>query len=188
MGEVGEARSKETGYHVKRVAEYSRLLALLCGLGKKNADLLYNASPMHDIGKVGIPDNILKKPGKLNDEEWKIMQTHSEIGYRILKESKRPILKAAAIVSYRHHEKWDGTGYPNKLAGKEIHIFGRITAIADVFDALGSDRVYKKAWELERILELFKEEHGKHFDPTLVDLFLNHLDKFLKIRDKFKDV
>ncbi len=187
IGEVGETRSKETGYHVKRVAEYSRVLALLCGLGKKNADLIYAASPMHDIGKVGIADSILKKPGKLEKDEFEIMKEHALIGYNILKDSKRPILKAAAIVAYRHHEKWDGSGYPNALKGEEIHIFGRITAIADVFDALGSDRVYKKAWELEKIITLFEEEKGKHFDPSLVDIFLKNLDKFLTIRNKFKD-
>jgi len=188
MGEVGETRSKETGYHVKRVAEYSKLLALLAGLGKNNADMLYAASPMHDIGKVGIPDNILLKPGKFEAEEWEIMKKHSEMGYNILKKSTRPILRAASIVAYRHHEKWDGSGYPNGIAGEKIHIFGRITAIADVFDALGSERVYKKAWELERILGLLEDERGKHFDPNLIDLFLNNLDKFLKIRDKYKDM
>ena len=187
MGEVGESRSKETGFHVKRVAEYSRLLALLAGLGKKNADLLYSASPMHDIGKVGIPDSILKKPGKLDADEWIVMKSHCELGYSILKESKRPILKAAAIVSYRHHEKWDGSGYPNGLAGEKIHIFGRITAIADVFDALGSDRCYKKAWDLEKILDLFKEEKAIHFDPKLTDLVLNNIDKFIAIRDTYSD-
>ena len=187
MGEVGESRSKETGNHVKRVAEYSKLLAILSGLGLKSANLLFTASPMHDIGKVAIPDSILKKPGKLTDEEWNIMRTHSEIGYNILKGSSRPILKAAAIVAYRHHEKWDGSGYPNGIKGENIHIFARITALADVFDALGSNRSYKKAWELEKILNLFEEEKGKHFDPKLVELFLNNLDKFLLIRDKFKD-
>ncbi len=187
MGEIGESRSQETGNHVKRVARYSRLLALLSGVGEKNANLLYTASPMHDIGKVAIPDSILKKPGKLTDEEWIIMRTHSEIGYEILKDSKRPILRAAALVAYRHHEKWDGSGYPNGIKGENIHIFGRITALADVFDALGSDRCYKKAWDLEKILKLFEEEKGKHFDPKLVDLFLNNLDKFLLIRDKFQD-
>ena len=142
---------------------------------------------MHDIGKVAIPDKILKKPGKLTDEEWVIMRSHCKVGYKILKDSSRPILKAAALVAYRHHEKWDGTGYPNGTKGESIHIFGRITAIADVFDALGSDRCYKKAWDLEKILNLFKEEKGKHFDPKLVDLFLDNLDKFLLIRDKFQD-
>ncbi|WP_373069692.1 response regulator [Sulfurimonas sp.] len=187
MGEVGESRSKETGYHVKRVAEYSKLLAMLAGLGKKNSELLYSASPMHDIGKVGIPDSILKKPGKLTDKEWIIMRSHCGAGYNILKKSKRPILKAAAIVAYRHHEKWDGTGYPKGLKGEDIHIFGRITAIADVFDALGSHRVYKKAWELDKILDLFREERGKHFDPKLVDIFLDNIDKFLVIRDKYQE-
>ncbi len=187
MGEVGESRSLETGNHVKRVAEYSKLLALLSGLGEKNANLLYTASPMHDIGKVAIPDSVLKKPGKLTDEEWSVMKQHSKIGYQILKNSTRPILKAAALVAYRHHEKWDGTGYPNGIKGKDIHIFGRITALADVFDALGSDRCYKKAWDLEKILQLFEEEKGKHFDPKLIELFLENLDKFLLIREKFKD-
>ena len=145
------------------------------------------ASPMHDIGKVGIPDAVLNKPGKHTPEEWEIMKTHSEIGYNILKSSSRPILKAAAIVSYTHHEKWDGSGYPEGLSGENIHIFGRITAIADVFDALGSHRVYKKAWELDRILALFAEQRALHFDPVLVDLFLNNLDDFLIIRDKYQD-
>ncbi len=187
LGEVGESRSQETGNHVKRVAEYSRLLALLAGLGETNANLLYAASPMHDIGKIGIPDAILNKPGRLTDEEFEIMKEHSKIGYNILTKSKRPILKAAALVSYLHHEKYNGTGYPRGIKGEKIHIFGRITAIADVFDALGSNRVYKKAWNLERILELFKNEKGKHFDPQLIELFMNNLDKFLHIRAKFKD-
>ncbi|MFT5660983.1 MAG: PAS domain S-box-containing protein [Sulfurimonas sp.] len=188
MGEVGESRSKETGFHVRRVAEYSRILALLAGLSTEKAELLYSASPMHDIGKVAIPDSILKKPGKLNDDEWIVMRSHAKIGYNILKESQRPILKAAAMVSYSHHEKWDGSGYPNAIFGEKIHIYGRITAIADVFDALGSDRCYKKAWDDERIFNLFEEEKGKHFDPKLVHLFLDNRDEFIAIRDKYKDV
>lgn len=187
MGEIGETRSKETGNHVKRVAEYSKLLALLYGIDEKEAEMLKLASPMHDIGKVGIPDNILKKPGKLTQDEWQVMQSHAELGFEMLKHSNRPILKAAATVAAEHHEKWDGSGYPKGLKGEEIHIFGRITAIADVFDALGSDRCYKKAWELERILRLFEEEKGKHFDPKLVELFFENLDSFLKIRDRFTD-
>ena len=187
MGEIGESRSKETGFHVKRVAEYSKTLALLAGLDEKEADLLYSASPMHDIGKVAIPDSILKKPGKLDEDEWVVMRSHSEIGYRILNESQRPLLKAAAIVSYTHHEKWDGTGYPNSIAAEEIHIYGRITAIADVFDALGSDRCYKKAWDMEKILNLFREEKGKHFDPKLTELFLDNIDEFITIRDMYTD-
>jgi len=187
MGEIGETRSKETGNHVKRVAEYSKLLGTLYGLEKKQVENLFMASPMHDIGKVGIPDEILNKPGKLDEDEWVIMKTHSELGYKILKDSNRDILKAAAIISYHHHEKWDGSGYPRGLEGEQIHIFGRITAIADVFDALGSDRVYKKAWALDEILEFFKEQKGKHFQPELIDLFMNNLDSFLEIRNKYID-
>lgn len=184
MGAIGESRSKETGNHVKRVAEYSKLLALYYGLSEKEAEMLKQASPMHDIGKVAIPDSILNKPGRFDEEERKIMNTHAELGYNMLKGSNRPLLKAAAIVAYEHHEKWDGTGYPQGTKGEDIHIYGRITALADVFDALGSDRVYKKAWDDERIFNLFKEEKGKHFDPKLIDIFFEHLDEFKQIREK----
>ena len=143
---------------------------------------------MHDIGKVAIPDAVLNKPGRFDEEERKIMDTHAPLGYDMLKSSHRPLLQLAATVAYEHHEKWNGSGYPRKLKGEEIHIAGRITAVADVFDALGSDRVYKKAWEDERIFNLFKEERGKHFDPTLIDLFFENLEEFLKVRDQFKDV
>ena len=187
MGAIGESRSKETGNHVKRVAEYSRLLAIYYGLGDDEAELLKQASPMHDIGKVAIPDAILNKPGRFDAEERAIMDTHAALGYDMLKHSNRPLLKAAAIVAYEHHEKWDGSGYPRKLKGEEIHIYGRITALADVFDALGSDRVYKKAWSDEQIFALFQEERGKHFDPDLVDIFFARLDEFLAIRDGLKD-
>jgi HD-GYP domain-containing protein (c-di-GMP phosphodiesterase class II) len=188
MGSIGESRSKETGNHVKRVAAYSKLLAKYYGLSKKEAEMLKQASPMHDIGKVAIPDAILNKPGRFDEKEREVMNTHSKLGYEMLKHSDRPLLKCAATVALEHHEKWDGTGYPKGLKGEDIHIFGRITALADVFDALGSDRCYKKAWDDERIFTLFKEERGKHFDPKLVDIFFEHLDEFLKIRDKFKDV
>ena len=188
MGEIGETRSKETGNHVKRVALYSYELAKLYGMDEAEASKLQMASPMHDIGKVGIADAILNAPRKLTSEEFIIMKTHAELGYNMLKTSNKPILQAAAIVANEHHEKYDGSGYPNAKVGDNIHIYGRITAIADVFDALGSQRVYKKAWELERILELFKDESGKHFDPNLMKFFLNNLDIFLDIRNQFKDV
>ena len=187
MGEIGETRSKETGNHVKRVAHYSKELALLYGLSYEEANKLKMASPMHDIGKVGIPDAILNAPRRLTPDEFEIMKTHAELGYNMLKNSDKPILKAAAIVANEHHEKWDGSGYPNGKSGEDIHIYGRITAVADVFDALGSERVYKKAWDLEKILALFEEQSGKHFDPEIVKLFLENLDTFLKIRDKFQD-
>jgi len=188
MGAIGESRSKETGNHVKRVAQYSKILALHYGLNQKDAEMLKQASPMHDIGKVAIPDAILNKPGRFNEDERKIMDTHAQLGYDMLKMSNRPLLKLAATVAYEHHEKWDGSGYPNALKGKEINIAGRITALADVFDALGSNRVYKKAWDDERIFNLFKEEKGKHFDPKLIDIFFDNLDEFLKVREQFKDL
>lgn len=188
MGEIGEIRSKETGNHVRRVAEYSYLLAKLYGLSDEEAELIKIASPMHDIGKVAIPDSILNKPGKLTNEEYEQMKQHTVIGYNLLKHSKRRILRSAAIIAHEHHEKWNGTGYPNGLKGEEIHLYGRITAIADVFDALASDRVYKKSWELSKIIDLFQREKGEHFDPKLTQLFLQNIDRFIEIKNKYKDV
>ncbi len=185
MGEITEARNEETAYHVKRVALYSELLGKLYGLDDIEVKYLTAASPMHDIGKVGIHDDILLKPGKLTEEEWAIMQTHTQIGYELFKESKRPLLQAAATIAHEHHEKYDGSGYPRGLKGEDIHIYGRITAVADVFDALGTERSYKRAWSDEKIFAYFKEQRGKHFDPQLVDLFFAHLDKFLEIRESF---
>lgn len=187
MGEIGETRSRETGNHVKRVAEYSELLANLYGLSSEEAELMKMASPMHDIGKVAIPDAILLKPGKLEAEEWEIMKTHAAIGHDLLKTSERPILKAAAIVAGQHHEKWDGSGYPNGFAGEDIHIYGRITALADVFDALGSERVYKKAWPMNEVLEFIEDQKGKQFEPRLVELFQENLPRFIRIRDQYAD-
>lgn len=188
MGTIAESRSKETGQHVIRVAEYSRLLALKLGLPLEEADMLKLASPMHDVGKVGIADSILNKPAKLTAQEFEVMKTHAILGYDMLKHSKKKILQTAAIVSKEHHEKYDGSGYPYGLKGEEIHIYGRITAVADVFDALGSDRVYKKAWEDERIFTLFKEERGKHFDPKIIDIFFENLDEIFAIRERYKDL
>ncbi|KAA0965471.1 HD domain-containing protein [Sporosarcina sp. ANT_H38] len=188
LGEIGESRSQETGNHVKRVALYSYLLAKLAGISEEKANLLRDASPMHDIGKVAIPDSILLKPGKLTVEEFEIMKQHTIIGYNIFKNSQRDLLRTAAIIAYEHHEKWDGTGYPNGLKGEAIHIFGRITAVADVFDALGSDRVYKKAWKIEQIVAYMSEQQGKFFDPILTQLFLNNLKLFIAIRDQHSDV
>lgn len=187
MGAIGESRSKETGEHVKRVAEYSKLLALKHGLSVEEAEEIKMASPMHDIGKVGIPDSILNKPGKLSHDEFEIMKTHSELGFEMLSGSNQPLLNTASIISLTHHEKWDGSGYPKGLKGEDIHIYGRITAIADVFDALGHDRIYKKAWPLEDILALLKEGSGKHFDPNLVNLFFNNLDTFLATQKMFSN-
>ncbi len=187
LGTACEFRSRETSNHVKRVAEYSMLLALEYGLEIEDVQLIKQASPMHDIGKIAIPDTILNKTGGLSPEEFEIIKTHSEIGYSMLCFSKRKILKAAAIISIEHHEKWDGTGYPKGLKGEEIHIYGRISALADVFDALGSDRCYKKAWKLDWILELFKAQKGKHFEPKLVDIFFENLPAFLAIEKNYRD-
>ncbi len=187
MGTIAETRSKETGNHVKRVAEYSKILSRGIGLSSDEVELIRLASPLHDIGKIGIPDEVLNKPGKHEPHEWEKMKTHAQLGYEMLKNVDTAVLQSGAIISLQHHEKWDGNGYPQGLKGKDIHMYGRITAVADVFDALGSDRCYKKAWELDRILELFKAERGKHFDPELVDLFFEKLDEFLKARDSLKD-
>ncbi|AJY77397.1 histidine kinase [Paenibacillus beijingensis] len=182
MGQVGE-----TGNHVRRVAEYSYLLALGLGLPKGDAERIKVISPMHDIGKAAIPDAVLNKPGKLTDEEYRIMQRHAEIGYKMLISSQRELMRTAALVAYQHHEKWDGTGYPQRLKGEDIHLYARITAVADVFDALGSDRVYKRAWEMDQILSLFHSERGKHFDPDVVDALMKQLQPVLEIRSLYQD-
>ncbi len=187
LAEAGEQRSKETGQHVKRVSEYSFLLGKLYGMDPKEAVLLKDASPLHDIGKIAVPDSVLLKPGKLTDDEREVMKNHTTLGYEILKGSERKLLKAASVVAYEHHEKWDGTGYPCGTKGEDIHLFGRITAIADVYDALSEERVYKAAWPLDKILVLFKEERGKHFDPTLARLFVENIDKFVEIHETYKD-
>ncbi|OMF29064.1 hypothetical protein BK133_18130 [Paenibacillus sp. FSL H8-0548] len=188
MGKIGEGRSKETGNHVKRVAQYSYILALGMGMSETEADMLRSASPMHDIGKVAIPDSVLNKPGKLTEDEFEQMKHHADIGYHLLRNSKRQLLQAAAIVAWQHHEKWDGSGYPRGLKGEAIHVYGRITALADVFDALGSSRVYKAAWELDRILGLIKEERGRHFDPQVVDVFFKELPAILEVRAHEADI
>jgi len=187
LAETGEMRSKETGYHVKRVAEFSYLFAARYGMSEEEAELIKLSAPMHDIGKIAIPDAILLKPGKLTPEEWQIMQSHASLGYEMLKHSERRLLKSAAVIANEHHEKWNGEGYPNGKKGEDIHIYGRITAMADVFDALGNARVYKPAWELDRIVKLFKEEKGHQFDPKLVKVFLDNLDDFVKIKETYKD-
>lgn len=185
MGEICETRSQETGQHVKRVSEYAHLLAKLYGC--KDADLIHLAAPMHDIGKVAIPDAILNKTARLTEDEWIIMQTHTTLGFNMLSFSKRPLLQMAATIALEHHEKWDGTGYPQGLAGEQISLAARVTALADVFDALGSARCYKTAWNLEDILMYLEKKRGEQFEPKIIDLFFKHLDEFLQIRDKFVD-
>lgn len=188
LSEVAEMRSKETGNHVRRVASYSEFFARKLGLENDIIDIIKQASPMHDIGKVAIPDNILNKKSGLTKEEFDIVKEHTTIGFQILGGSNRSILKVASIVSLEHHEKYDGTGYPKGLSGEDISIYGRIVAAADVFDALSSDRCYKKAWEIDKVIDFFKEQSGKHFDPLLSSIFLNNVDSFLSIREEFKDI
>lgn len=187
LGEAVEQRSKETGAHVKRVAQISELLATAYGLSEEEAKLIKLASPLHDVGKVGIPDSILNKPGKHTPEEWGVMQTHALIGEEILAKSDKRILQLGSIIAGQHHEKWNGKGYPRGLKGEEIHIAGRITALADVFDALGSKRCYKDAWPIKDIIAIIKEERGEQFDPRLVDLFEENIDALVAIREKFPD-
>ncbi|MFH0974981.1 MAG: HD domain-containing phosphohydrolase [Spirochaetota bacterium] len=188
LGNVAEYKDPETGNHVSRVAHYSRMLAMLLNESEENQENLFNASPLHDVGKIGIRDSILNKPGKLTQDEWEIMKTHSTIGYEILKSTESPFLKSGAVIAKMHHEKFDGTGYPNGLRGSQIHLFGRIVAVADVFDALMTRRPYKEPWPFEKAIELLFEEKGKHFDPDIVDLFLNNLNRVKKISNIFKDI
>jgi len=187
IGEIVETRSKESGLHVKRVALYCELFARLLGFPEEKTELLKRASPLHDIGKIGIPDAILHKPVKLDAEEWEIMKTHAQIGYDMLSGPDIELFQVASQIALNHHEKWDGSGYPQGLTGHTIPLEGRITALVDVFDALGSDRCYKRAWPLDKILALIQEEKGRHFDPALVELMLANLDDFLAIRDTYRD-
>lgn len=183
IGEMIERRSLETSFHVKRVSEVARLLAVKMGMDEADVRVLTMAAPMHDIGKVGIPDSILHKAGSLDDEEMTMMQTHTVTGYGILNKSGRPILKAAADIAYSHHEKWDGTGYPNGLSGEHISIFARIVAVADVFDSLLSRRSYKASWDRTQVRDFFMTERGRHFDPAITDILLNNLDEFMALRN-----
>ena len=187
MGAIAETRSKETGMHVKRVAEYSKLLALLSDVPIHEADIVALASPMHDLGKVGIPDNILNKPGPLTKQERKIMDTHAQLGYDMLKHSKRQIMQTAAIIALEHHEKWDGSGYPQGLKGEEIPMVGRICGLTDVFDALMSARPYKHAWRIDDTVEEIKKGRNTHFDPKVLDAFLNVLPEIKKIYKRYID-
>jgi response regulator RpfG family c-di-GMP phosphodiesterase len=182
-----ESSSRETGLHVRRVAEYSRLLGRLAGLDTEAIELLYVAAPLHDAGKVAIPEDVLHKPGPHTLEETTIMRTHAELGRQIFLEHDSPVMRAAAIVAGQHHERWDGQGYPNGIRGEEIHIFGRVTAIADVFDALTQPRCYKPAWPLHEALDYLVSESGSRFDPSLVELFMRHLDRFLEIYERLRD-
>jgi response regulator RpfG family c-di-GMP phosphodiesterase len=187
LSEAVEQRSAETGNHVKRVAHICYVLALGYGLSKAQADLVRLASPLHDVGKVGIPDAILNKPGKLTNEEWEIMKTHTDKGHTILKDSRREIVNVGAMIAKEHHEKWDGTGYPRGLKGDEINIFGRIVALADVYDALRHKRCYKAPWTLQDVVDEVNNQKGTHFDPKLVEVFNDSLEELEAVLLRFPD-
>lgn len=187
LSRAAEFRDDETGQHLQRMSRYCQLIGRRIGLDEATCELLRIASPMHDVGKLGIPDRILLKPGRLTPEEFAVMKGHAEIGYRILVGSDATPLKIAATIAHTHHEKWDGNGYPRGLKGEEIPLPGRIAAVADVFDALTSARPYKPAWKLEDALELMKTNRGAHFDPNLVDAFFDALPEVLEIRSRFVD-
>ncbi|MGF1694313.1 two-component system response regulator [Vibrio lamellibrachiae] len=187
LGRAAEYKDNETGMHVIRMSHYSRIIAEQLDVNQRWKELVFQASPMHDIGKIGIPDYVLGKPGKLDADEWDIMQKHVEIGGAIIGDSDSLLLQMAREIALYHHEKWDGSGYPHGAKGEDIPLSARIVAIADVFDALTSERPYKKAWSIEKTTALIQEEAGRHFDPNLVTVFLGQLDQVLKIKDSFSD-
>jgi len=187
MSRAAEFRDPETGAHIQRMAYYSQAIALGLGLDEAVQKLILEASPMHDVGKIGIPDYILLKPGKLTPEEFEVMKGHTRLGHELLKDSGSEILRAGAQIAISHHEKFDGSGYPRGLKGHDIPLFGRIVAVADVFDALTSERPYKKAWSLEDASHFLEEGRGKHFDPLCVEALLATWDVVLDIRQRFQD-
>jgi len=187
LGMAAEYKDNETGLHVIRMSHFSKVLALAAGLSEAAAEDLLNAAPMHDVGKIGIPDAVLRKPGKLDEQEWAVMRQHVEIGARIIGEHPSGLLRTAQRIALTHHEKWDGSGYPNGLSGEDIPLEGRIVAIADVFDALTSVRPYKAAWSVEDAVALLHRESGRHFDPRLVELFVQQLPAILEIKERWAE-
>ncbi|MFZ4857444.1 MAG: HD domain-containing phosphohydrolase [Desulfuromonadaceae bacterium] len=188
LGKAAEFRDQDTGMHTRRISKLSKHLGKLAGLTSEQCEILYKASPLHDVGKIGIPDSILLKPGGLDREEFEIIKQHTIIGGEILADSGvYPLLSAGSIIALQHHEKWDGSGYPKGLKGEEIDIFARIVSIVDVFDALISERPYKKVFSLEKTISIMKEGRNVFFDPTLFDLFLSNTEDFVAIRNTLKD-
>lgn len=187
LGRAAEYRDNETGNHIIRMSHYCRLIAEKAGLGCATIEILFNAAPMHDVGKIGVADHILLKPGPLTSEEWEIMKGHAQIGADIIGEHSDEMLQAARMIAHCHHEKWDGSGYPRGLKGEDIPLMARIVALADVFDALTSERPYKKAWEIERAVAHIESQAGLHFDPQLLEPFRQALPQMLEIREEFAD-
>lgn len=187
LSRAAEFRDPETGAHIQRMSNFSHLIAVQLGLPYQEQELILRAAPMHDVGKIAIPDNILLKPGRLNAAEFEIMKTHAEKGWEILRESRSHLLDAAALIARSHHEKFDGSGYPQGLKGEDIPLHGRIVAVADVFDALTTERPYKKAWDIQQAVDFLQTGAGSHFDPLCVAAFLSRLDDALVIRASFQD-
>jgi putative two-component system response regulator len=187
LGLAAEYRDNETGLHIIRMSTYAQLLAQAAGLDEQRQELILNASPMHDIGKLGIPDRVLLKPARLDDEEWRIMKTHARIGADILGGHHSGLLNMATEIALCHHEKWDGSGYPRGLKGEEIPLEARIVAIADVFDALTSTRPYKKAWSVEDALAEIANSAGSHFDPELAQRFLAITPRLLPVMEQYAE-
>ena len=187
LGRAAEYKDNETGMHVLRMSHFSKIIALAYGFSEARADMLLHAAPMHDIGKIGIPDSIMLKPGRLTDSEFEVMKTHPKIGAEILGDADSDLMNLARIVALTHHEKWDGTGYPEGLAGEDIPIEGRIVAVADVFDALTSRRPYKEAWPVDKTLDFMHSQSGIHFDPALIALLDQCLDDILEVKERWKD-
>ena len=187
LGEAVENRSRETGNHIRRVAKMSYVMAKDLGYSEEFALRVKIAAPLHDIGKIGVPDHVLNKPGKLNSNEWSVMMTHVDMGHDMLKGSGREIMDFAAYIARDHHEKWDGSGYPRGVKGEDIHVLGRIVAVADVFDALVNKRCYKDAWAMDDAIALLKKESGFHFDPVIITSFLRRLDDMVDIQKQYSD-
>jgi putative two-component system response regulator len=187
LGMAAEYKDNETGMHVVRMSHYTKVLALAAGYSEADADELLNAAPMHDVGKIGIPDAVLQKPGKLDADEWDIMRRHTEIGAQIIGHHDSGLLHLAGVIAMQHHEKWDGSGYPLGLAGNQIDLAARIVAIADVFDALTSVRPYKNAWTVDEAVQVLQRDAGSHFDPELVPLFVACLPQILEIKARWAD-
>lgn len=187
LGHAAEYKDNETGFHIIRMSLYCGVLARALGMSAEECEMIESASPMHDVGKIGIPDRVLLKPGKLDTPEWEIMQKHAEIGADMLAGSNSPMIQMAELIALTHHEKWNGKGYPRGLTSTEIPLVGRIVAVCDVFDALTSERPYKHAWTVEGSVAEITRGAGQHFDPQLVDLFLLNLAEILQIRDKYQE-
>ena len=187
LAQAAEHRDNETGSHIVRMSHFALTLGRACGMNEEECDILFHATPMHDVGKLGIPDRILLKPDKLDEDEWEIMKQHTVIGAQLLSNSQSPVLQMGETIALTHHERWDGSGYPNRLAGEDIPLVGRICAIADVFDALSSRRCYKEPWPLEKVLQELRSLSGIQFDPRLIEMFEELLPVIIDIQQTHAD-